>query len=200
MRDQMDYLKPRDVMITLPTTELWMDCYQAIPTEKLLGIPESQNRWRLVPYNHYIPPYSVAVFWAIDRDKQGITCEIKHLESATFIPEPISFEEPFQAVFVLESVWQDVSFCSLPANDDDYPIWVTRKYGPDVLLVPCGDGTDWALLHLKEDSFHAAGCAEMLSYHQMVNFLIEESIEWVALEPGCSYRKPYRDDDDRSES
>lgn len=199
MKDQMDYLKSRDIVITLPTTELWMDCYQAIPTEKLLGIPESQNRWKLVPYNHYIPPYSVAVFWTINRDKQGITCEIKYLESATFIPEPISFEEPFQAVFVLEFVWQNVSFYPLPADDSDYPIWVTRKYGPDVMLIPCGNG--WALLHLKEDSFHAVGRTEMLNYYQMVNFLIEESIEWTTMEPGCSYRKPYRDDDDnRSES
>lgn len=198
MLNQMDYLKTRDIVITLPTTELWMDCYQAISTEKLLGIPESQNRWKLVPYNHYIPPYTVAVFWTINRDKQGIICEIKHLESATFIPEPVSFEEPFQAVFVLESVWQDVSFYQLPA-DDDYPIWVTRRYGPDVMLVPCGNG--WALLHLKEDSFHAAGHTEMLNYHQMVNFLIEESIEWTTMESCCSYRKPYRDDDeDRSES
>ena len=195
----MDYLKTRDIVITLPTTELWMDCYQAISTEKLLGIPESQNRWKLVPYNHYIPPYTVAVFWTINRDKQGITCEIKHLESATFILEPISFEEPFQAVFVLESVWQDVSFYQLPADDDDYSIWVTRKYGPDVMLVPCKNG--WALLHLEEGSFHAAGHTEMLNYHQMVNFLIEESIEWTIMEPGCLYRKPYRDDDeDRSES
>ena len=62
----MDYLKTRDIVITLPTTELWMDCYQAISTEKLLGIPESQNRWKLVPYNHYIPPYTVAVFWTIN--------------------------------------------------------------------------------------------------------------------------------------
>lgn len=199
MRDQMDYLKPRDIVITLPTAELWMDCYQAISTEKLLGIPGSQNRWKLVPYNHYIPPYTVAVFWTINRDKQGIACEIKHLESATFIPEPISFEEPFQVVFVLESVWQDVSFYPLPTDDDDYPIWVTRKYGPDVMLILCGNG--WALLHLKEDSFHEAGCTEMLNYHQMVNFLIEESIEWTTMEPGHSYRKPYRDDDDnRSES
>jgi len=36
----------------------------------------------------------------------------------------------------------------------------------------------------------------MLSYHQMVNFLIEESIEWTTMEPGYSYRKPYRDDDE----
>ena len=62
MQNQMDYLKSRDIVITLPTTELWMDCYQAISTEKLLGIPGSQNRWKLVPYNHYIPPYTVAVF------------------------------------------------------------------------------------------------------------------------------------------
>lgn len=198
MQDQMDYLKSRDIVITLPTTELWMDCYQAISTEKLLGIPESQNRWKLVPYNHYIPPYTVAVFWTINGDKQGITCEIKHLKFATFIPEPISFEEPFQVVFVLESVWQGVSFYQLPASDDDYPIWVTRKYGPDVMLIPRGNGR--ALLHLKEGSFHAAGHTEMLNYQQMVNFLVDESTKWTIMEPGRSYRKPYRDDEDRSES
>ena len=199
MQDQTDYLKSRDILITLPTTDLWMDCLQAISTEKLLGIPGSQSRWRLVPYHHYIPPHTVAVFWTIDRDKQGTICEIKHLESATFIPEPISFEEPFQVVFVLESVWKGVSFYQLPADDYDVPIWVTREYGPDVMLVPCGNG--WALLHMKDDSYRAAGCTEMLNYHQMVNFLIEESIEWTTMEPGYSYRKPYRDDDDnRSES
>lgn len=199
MRDQMDYLKPHDITITLPTTELWMDYYQSIPTEKLLGIPGSQSRWKMVPYNHYIPPYTVAVFWIIDRDKQGTICEIKYLESATFIPEPISFEELFQAVFVLESVWQDVSFYPLPADDDDYPIWVTRKYGPDVMLIPCGN--EWALLHLKEDSSHAAGCTEMLTYSKMIDFLIEEATEWTTMKFNCSYRKPYRDeDDDWSES
>lgn len=191
MRDQIDYLKARDIQITLLTTELWMDCHQAIPTDKLLGIPGSANRWRLVPYNHYLSPYSVAVFWTIDENKQGTICEIKYLESAAFIPEPISFAEPFQVVFVLESVWQDCAFYPLPADCDGSPIWVTCKHGPDVMLVPC-DG-DWALVHLKDDSFHPAGWTEMLTYRQMIDFLIEEATEWATLEYGTAYRKPYRD-------
>ena len=47
------------------------------------------------------------------------------------------------------------------------------------MLVPCKNG--WALLHLEEGSFHAAGHTEMLNYHQMVNFLIEESIKWTII-------------------
>lgn len=191
MRDKDSYLKDRDIKLILPTTDLWLDYSQAISTEKLLGIPDSRNMWKLAPYNHYIPPYSVAIFWTIDENKQGVICEIKHLESATFIPEPISFAEQFQAVFVLESVWQDCAFYPLPADCDGSPIWVTCKHGPDVVLVPC-EG-DWALVHPKDDSFHPAGYTEMLSYHQMIDFLIEEAAEWATLEYGTAYRKPYRD-------
>lgn len=198
MKDQIDYLKFRDILITLPNTELLMDCYQSISTKELLGIPDDQNKWRLVPYNHYIPPYSVAVFWTINGDKQGTICEIKHLESAEFIPEPISFAEEFQAVFVLESVWQRVSFFPLPADADGGPIWVSRKHGPDVLIVPC-DGGDWVLVPTKDDCYYTVGYTEILTYHQMADFLIEEATEWVTLEFGTMHRKPYRDNDERDD-